>query len=71
MAKLGDKDVTRKRAIRAIYVTGGHEVSVGVAALARELKCSEKRVLNLLRGLENQRLVRDYYRKAGRVWGTW
>jgi len=71
MAKLRDKDVSSKRVIGAIYDLRGHEEPVGAAALARELQCSEERVLELLKGLKRQRLVKDYYRKAGRVWGIW
>jgi Mn-dependent DtxR family transcriptional regulator len=71
MAKLRDEDVTSKRLLRALYDLRGHEVPVGAGALARELRCSEERALGLLRDLKRQRLVRDYRRKAGRVWGIW
>jgi len=70
-SKLTDEDVNSKTVISALYALRGHETPVTADALAQYLKCSEVRVLQLLRQLKKQRLVKDYYRKAGRVWGTW
>jgi RIO-like serine/threonine protein kinase len=68
---LRDEDVSSGRVLRALYDLRGDSEPVPASSIAQNLRCTDERVLEHLRNLKNQRIVRDCRRKGARVWTTW